>query len=175
MLITTLKTKGTAVSFPFDADNDAIEVKRGWVAGFTVANAGGSENESAVIPFDGDGGDMWLRGGPVSENSSSVAWGEAPNTAEAGTVCTDSLARLYGFAITSGSGDVQLPVDVIWGISKTSEGVALQIPTGATYDIQFSADLISWDTIAEGITGSYTDQDAARVRLEEGHYRGALK
>jgi len=52
---------------------------------------------------------------------------------------------------------------------------ALQIPTGATYDIQFSADLISWDTIAEGITGSYTDQDAARVRLEEGHYRGALK
>lgn len=170
-----VEDEGTAVSFPFDANNDGIEAQHGWVAGFTVANPDGSENEGAVIPFDGNGGDMWLAGGPAPEESVSITVGEAPNTEAAGTVFTDSLARVYAFAITSSPGGDPPPKVEITAISKTAEGVALQIPAGATYDIQYSADLISWDTIAEGITGSYTDQDAARVGLKAGHYRGVLK
>ncbi len=63
----------------------------------------------------------------------------------------------------------------ITGLSKTAEGVALQLPEGTTYDIEYSADLVTWDTIATEVTGSYVDADAARIGAATGYYRGVVK
>ena len=176
--------EATAVSFPFDDNNSAITVQQGWVSGFTVANPDGSENEGAVIPFDGGGGDMWLAGGPAPEQSASLTVGEAPNTeASDAQFTTNSLGRIYAFSITAtgdidgGGGIVDPPVNApqITGISKTAAGVALQLPDGTTYDIEYSEDLQIWILIATDVTGSHTDDDAVRVGSASGYYRGVVK
>ena len=63
----------------------------------------------------------------------------------------------------------------ITGLSKTAAGVALFLPDGTIYDIQYSTDLIHWILIASGVTGSYEDGDAARVDGPAGYYRGLVK
>ena len=73
--------------------------------------------------------------------------------------------------------DVGDPVIVpeITGVSISAEGVALQLPAGTTYDIEYSADLVTWEVIASDVTGSYADGDAGRTGGETGYYRGVVK
>ena len=49
--------------------------------------------------------------------------------------------------------------------------VAFDLPEGVTADIEYSIDLIGWEVIATGVTGSYEDTDAARGALDVGYYR----
>ncbi len=63
----------------------------------------------------------------------------------------------------------------ITGITKSAEGVALQLPAGAVYDIEYSLDLVTWATIATGVAGSYTDADVDRISNPSGYYRGILQ
>ena len=49
---------------------------------------------------------------------------------------------------------------------------SLSVPTGETLDIQYSQDMIDWETIATGITGPYVDTDPTRNARPEGYYRG---
>ena len=58
------------------------------------------------------------------------------------------------------------------GVSRTADGVTISVPDGETYDIQYSTDLIDWETIAPGTTGTYEDTDAGRTGGGTGFYRG---
>ncbi len=175
----TAADEGSVVSFPFDEANPLVVVENGWVVGFTDANPDGSGNEGSVIPFDGGEIDMWLAGGPDSAQAASIALGEAPNTDNTNTVFTDSLNRFYAFAISAqsngGAPEPPGPAPDITGITKTAEEVALQLPEGVTYDIEYSTDLENWTPIATDVTGVYTDTDAVRVNAAAGYYRGVVK
>ncbi len=63
----------------------------------------------------------------------------------------------------------------ITGVSTTASGIALSLPEGTTYDIEFSADLVTWSVIASDVTGSYEDTDAGRTGTAGGFYRGVVK
>ncbi|MEM7383349.1 MAG: LamG-like jellyroll fold domain-containing protein [Verrucomicrobiota bacterium] len=90
------------VSFAFDQLDSNLIVQNGWLAGFTVAAPDGSNNGGSVVPFSAGGGEMWLVGGPGSDNSGSVVIGEAPGQ-DAGDLqfAENSLDRLYHFQITA--------------------------------------------------------------------------
>ena len=62
----------------------------------------------------------------------------------------------------------------ITGVSRSATGVSLTLPEGTTYDIEYSADLITWETIAADVTGIYEDSDA-RGTAANGFYRGVVK
>lgn len=165
-----------AVSFPFDDDNASVEIQDGWVAGFTVADPDGGNVEGAVIPFDAGGGDMWLAGGPAPEESASIALGEAPNTEGTDTVFTTSLDRLYAFAITAtpqaGDPSPGRPF-VLENVGLNAAGaLRVDIPAGVTADIEYSTDLIEWETIATGVMGTVEETDPVRLAAPEGYYRG---
>ena len=72
------------------------------------------------------------------------------------------------------SGGTEAPAGITI-LSKTAEGVALQLPEGTTYDIDHSVNLITWDPVAENVTGSYVDTDAERTSAAHGYYRGVVK
>ena len=57
-------------------------------------------------------------------------------------------------------------------VSRTVNGIAIGIPEGETYRIEFSADLETWTAVAEGQTVLYEDTDAERTRAVTGYYRG---
>ena len=61
------------------------------------------------------------------------------------------------------------------GIIKSPAGVALQVPDGETYDIEYSADLVNWTVIASGVTGIYMDAGAGENMGTAGYYRGVVK
>ncbi len=63
----------------------------------------------------------------------------------------------------------------ITGVSRSAAGVSLALPEGTTYDIEYSLDLINWDSIASDVTGSYDDTDATRAAAANGFYRGVVK
>ncbi len=63
----------------------------------------------------------------------------------------------------------------ITGVSRTATSVLLTLPDGATYDIEYSLDLITWEPIASDVTGNYEDTDAARTGGSNGFYRGVVK
>lgn len=52
---------------------------------------------------------------------------------------------------------------------------SFDVPDGATYDIEFSEDLIMWEVIAAEQTGPFEEFDAARAGLGAGFYRGVQK
>ena len=61
--------------------------------------------------------------------------------------------------------------DIDW-IQVTESGIELSLPEGATVDIQYSPDLVNWEVIADGATGSFIDDDAGRRANPAGFYRG---
>ena len=60
-------------------------------------------------------------------------------------------------------------------VMKTAAGVSFSLPEGATYDLQYSTDLVNWAVIAGDVTGVFEDTDAGRAAAKEGFYRGVLK
>ncbi|MDB4491467.1 LamG domain-containing protein [bacterium] len=63
----------------------------------------------------------------------------------------------------------------VTGVSRSAAGVSLALPEGTTYDIEYSLDLITWETIASDVTGSYDDTNAVRAGATNGFYRGVVK
>ncbi len=57
-------------------------------------------------------------------------------------------------------------------VNRTASGVSISVPDGQAYDIQYSTDLIKWETVALGASGSYEDTDATRTGGASGYYRG---
>ncbi len=181
--------EATAVRFPF-SDNEAIvEVQEGWVPGFTVADPDGGNNEGAVIPFDGGGGDMWLTGGPAPEESASIALGEAPDTEGTDNVFNDSLDRLYAFSITAtnpesiegcdgaggGAEDLEAGLIAYYSLDGhlqdgvgTSHGAGKTwLPGGKADQPELLADHPSADlTFADGAFGQGVDLDGAGQYIE---------
>ncbi len=74
----------------------------------------------------------------------------------------------------SGGGDPDGNIEIT-GIATTAAGVAIALPEGTTYDLEFSTDLVNWTVIATDITDAYEDVDDARVQGTTGYYRGIVK
>jgi hypothetical protein len=85
-----------------------------------------------------------------------------------GTTPTDVAAGNLG---GGGGGEID-GAPALSRVSRTAGGVAIGVPDGQTYDIQYSQDLVTWETIANGATGSYEDTDGARTGGAAGYYRG---
>lgn len=64
---------------------------------------------------------------------------------------------------------------VISDITKDASSISLSFPTGTSFDVEYSEDLKAWSVIANGITGDYSDSNAARVGNPTGYYRGVVK
>ncbi|MEM7384404.1 MAG: LamG domain-containing protein [Verrucomicrobiota bacterium] len=64
---------------------------------------------------------------------------------------------------------------IITSVDRTAEGIALQLPEGTTYDVEYSVDLITWEPIATDVTGTFVDSDAVRAGQAGGYYRGRVK
>ncbi|MFT5402933.1 MAG: hypothetical protein ACI9DF_001764 [Verrucomicrobiales bacterium] len=61
-------------------------------------------------------------------------------------------------------------------VGRAANGnVTINIVAGQTYDIEYSQDLVTWETIATGISGTYEDSDAGRIGGAEGYYRGVAQ
>ncbi|MEM7386548.1 MAG: LamG domain-containing protein, partial [Verrucomicrobiota bacterium] len=57
-------------------------------------------------------------------------------------------------------------------VSRASDGpFSFTLPEGVRADVEYSQDLISWEVIESGVTGSYEDTDAARNARPVGYYR----
>ncbi|MEM7386218.1 MAG: hypothetical protein AAF514_14850 [Verrucomicrobiota bacterium] len=63
-------------------------------------------------------------------------------------------------------------VPEILSVSRSASGIALTLAEGVAYDIEYSADLITWEPIATDVTGSFEDTDAARAGRSRGYCRG---
>lgn len=76
-----------------------------------------------------------------------------------------------------GGGPIHPPVTEVGDppvIAITENGISLQFGEGTTADVQYSTDLISWTTIATGVT-AYEDTDPDRLANPVGFYRGAAE
>ena len=60
-------------------------------------------------------------------------------------------------------------------VVRTAAGVAIGIPDGESYDIEYSTDLETWTSVATEVSGAYEDTDAARASDTDGFYRGVRK
>ncbi len=76
-------------------------------------------------------------------------------------------------AVLDGMTIVDVPE--IIAVSRSATGVSLTLPAGTTFDIEYSADLITWVSVATDVTGSYEDTDAGRAGAASGFYRGVVK
>ncbi len=91
----------------------------------------------------------------------------------------DEVAEVYargqnGESLGSGSGPGPDGLPPITNVGVDGDGnVSFNVPDGVTADIQYSVDLLEWETIANGITGPYNDTDATRRARPAGFYRAA--
>jgi hypothetical protein len=83
---------------------------------------------------------------------------------------------LEGVAAVAGGGD---PVDppnsdsfdlTAVGFSAAGD-FSLTFPADVTADIEYSADLLNWEIIANGATGAFEDLDTGRNGAASGYYR----
>ena len=52
-----------------------------------------------------------------------------------------------------------------------SNAFSVTLPNGVTADIEYSTDLINWEVIAPGVTGTVSETDATRMDAPAGYYR----
>ncbi|MFT5402956.1 MAG: hypothetical protein ACI9DF_001788 [Verrucomicrobiales bacterium] len=72
-----------------------------------------------------------------------------------------------------GGGDpVTRPGDIGTVVKAAGTPVSFGFSDGVTFDVEYSEDLVNWTVIANGVTGTYEDPDAARNALDSGYYRG---
>ena len=64
------------------------------------------------------------------------------------------------------------PLPPLMSVGIDADGAfGLTLPAGVTADVEYSTDLIMWETIANGISGAYSDPDATRAGNPAGFYR----
>ena len=64
---------------------------------------------------------------------------------------------------------------LITEVSATPIAVAFSLPGGATYDMEYSTDLVTWTVIAINVTGIFDDTNGGRTQVDSGFYRGVVK
>jgi hypothetical protein len=62
---------------------------------------------------------------------------------------------------------------VLTNVDGAAGGLMFALPTGGTWDIEYSENLISWLIIANALTGTFGDTDAVRTAKPSGYYRAA--
>ena len=61
--------------------------------------------------------------------------------------------------------------DVVLATDGANSAVSFTLPEGLTADIEYSSDLATWEVIATGTAGTFTETDADRIAAAGGYYR----
>ena len=84
------------------------------------------------------------------------------------------LANGGRYGVGGGGGPVT-PVErftILENVGLDADGAfGVSLPDGVTADIEYSIDLIEWEVVAPGVTGSINETDAARLAAPSGYYR----
>ena len=134
------------------------------------ALAGSTPGNPAI---SGEGAIMGARDGttdPMADDSVMNGWATY-NTA----LGEADIAALSATPFATGGGGPFEGAPEITDVSISADGVALQLPAGTTFDIEYSVDLQNWSVIANDVTGTYSDADAVRTGGLTGYYRGVVK
>lgn len=86
----------------------------------------------------------------------------------------EDAATLASTPFSNGGGGGSDP-GTIGSVTVGAGGVTLALPAGGTFDVEYSADLVTWEIIASDVSGDYADGDAGRTGLPAGYYRGVAK
>ncbi len=146
-----------------------------WVDGvlaFSGTNTGPLPENPTALFISGDPGGGNLVDGVIDE---FAVFGAALTEEQIGELA----AGVRADDLSGGEPPVDPPVGgepgTISQVSATADGIAFSFPEGATYDVEFSTDLVNWTVIASDVTGVYEDSDAGRAGAAGGFYRGVLK
>ena len=82
-----------------------------------------------------------------------------------------SLGDLVGTQPEPPPGDRPFALESV-GVNANG-AFTVTIPAGETADIEYSTNLIDWEVIATGVTGTLEETDAGRLAAPEGYYRAA--
>ena len=108
---------------------------------------------------------------PMGDGSVVYGWA-AYNSA----LSAEDIAGLVSSPFPTGGGIGGGEPAPLGTVSFSADGnLSFEVPDGATYDIEFSEDLVMWEVIAADQTGPFEESDAARAGLGAGFYRGVQK
>lgn len=151
--------------------DDAAEVKKLYVDGMLEGESNDTLTPNDTTPFNiGAGQDLGDGFFFIGEIDDVSVWN--------GALDVDMIGRimLEGVAAVAGGGD---PVDppnsdsfdlTAVGFSAAGD-FSLTLPADVTADIEYSADLLNWEIIANGATGAFEDLDTGRNGAASGYYR----
>ena len=152
--------------------DNTTETKRLYINGVLAVEAADSITPNDTTPFNiGAGEDTGTGFHFAGEIDDIGLWDIALTDSQIKVAMNNGVAA----ALAGGGGGNLDEVPEITGVSISADGVALQLPVGTTYDIEYSADLVTWEVIASDVTGSYSDGDAGRASGATGYYRGIVK
>ncbi|MEM7383715.1 MAG: LamG-like jellyroll fold domain-containing protein [Verrucomicrobiota bacterium] len=57
------------------------------------------------------------------------------------------------------------------GLSRNEKGIRLSLPEGESLNVEFSTDLLEWETIGTGVSGTFFDTDTVRTAGKKGFFR----
>ncbi len=101
-------------------------------------------------------------------------WDRALSPEEIAQLGANPITTILGIEPPTGEpvGPTEAPAAP--AVVRTDTGaIAITVPAGETYDIEYSTDLVTWTPIASGISGTtFEDTDASRTSEPIGFYRG---
>ena len=60
-------------------------------------------------------------------------------------------------------------------VKASGTPIRFGFPAGTTFDVEYSADMQTWDVIASDASGAFEDADPGRNGETSGYYRGVAK
>ena len=150
--------------------DDAEEVKKLYVDGVLEVESDDTLTPNDTTPFNigagQDLGDGFFFIGDIDDVS---VWD--------GALDIDTIGRIMveGVAAVAEGGPVDPPTTASFDLTDVGFSAAgdfsLTLPADVTADIEFSTDLMNWEVIGNGATGTYEDTDAFRSGGPSGYYR----
>jgi hypothetical protein len=132
---------------------------------------------SEIVSAPANAQPLYLGGQNGEENFSGMfdevaIFNRALSADEVTAVYTRGLSGISLKPSSAGAGDPGGPLPAITKVGIQASGAfGINLPDGLTADIEYSTDLITWETIATGITGDVEETDATRRAATAGFYR----
>ncbi|MEM7383904.1 MAG: LamG-like jellyroll fold domain-containing protein, partial [Verrucomicrobiota bacterium] len=102
-------------------------------------------------------------------------WDRALTEAEIARLGAEPLTSILGIDPPTPVIEEPGTAPQLLSVTRTAGGIAVTLPEGETYDIEYSPNLIDWSVIATEVSGTYEDTDAGRTGNAEGFYRGVRR
>ena len=123
-------------------------------------------NAAAFGRNEDSGGGQWYFAGQLDDVS---IWDRPLTVADIAVLHRQGRE---GQALRSNGGGDGEDLDSLEQVGLNANGdFRFTLPDGVTADIEYSNDLINWETIASGVTGALEETDATRRAAPAGYYR----